>query len=163
MQITRSTDGLLLRDGTRVRPGDRIINLHFWTEQVPLIPPAGPTFGWARHISRIFESSLQELARHLAARADVEDIAAIRASLALGSAARSDQVSRLLSHFGFEAAPRQEEPSVAERIHRYGENILISLMVLARNPTTMRSDTLRRGRVVLYLSRRSLELRCTNR
>src|SRR5215475_14875172 len=102
MQITRSADDLLLRDGTRVRPGDRIINLHFWTEQVPLIPPAGPTFAWARQISRIFESSMQELAHHLVARADVEDVAAIRVSMALGSAARSDQVCRILSRFGFE-------------------------------------------------------------
>jgi hypothetical protein len=162
MQITRSADDLLLRDGTRVRPGDRIINLHFWTEQVPLIPAAGPTFAWARHISRIFESSLQELAHHLAARADVEDIAAIRVSMALGSAARSDQVSRVLSRFGFEPAPRQEEPSMGERIHRYGENILISLMVLAHNPITIRSDTLKRDRVALYLSRRTLERRYGN-
>jgi hypothetical protein len=163
MQIIRSADDLLLTDGTRVRPADRIIDLHFWTQQVPLIPPAGPTLAWARQITRIFGSSLQELAHHLAARADVEDIAAIRASIALGSAARSDQVCRVLSRFGFELAPRQEEPSLGERIHRYGENILISLMVLAHNPITMRSDTLRRDRVVLYLSRRSLERRYGHR
>jgi hypothetical protein len=162
MQITRSADDLLLGDGTRVRPGDRIINLHFWTEQVPLIPPAGPTIAWARHISRIFESSLQELAHHLAARTDVQAIAAIRVSMALGSAARSDQVSRVLARFGFEPAPRQQQPSLGERIHRYGENILISLMVLAHNPITIRSDTLRRDRVTLYLSRRTLERRYRN-
>jgi hypothetical protein len=163
MQIIRSADELLLTDGTCVRPRDRVIDLHFWTEQVPLIPPAGPTFAWARQISRIFESSLQELAHHLAVRPDVEDIASIRVSMALGSAARSDQVCRVLSRFGFEVAPRQEEPSLGERIHRYGENILISLMVLAHNPITMRSETLRRDRVVLYLSRRSLEQRYGNR
>jgi hypothetical protein len=161
MQITRSADDLLLRDATRVRPGDRIINLHFWTEQVPLIPPAGPTFAWARHVSRIFESSLQELAHHLAARADVQDVAAIRVSMALGSAARSDQVSRVLSRFGFEPAPPQQ-PSLGERIHRCGENILISLIVLAHNPITIRSDTLRRDRVTLYLSRTTLERRYGN-
>jgi hypothetical protein len=163
MEITRSADDLLLRDGTRLRPGDRIINLHFWTEQVPLIPLAGPTFAWARHISRMFESSLQELAHHLAVRADVEDITAIRVNTALGSAARSDQISRVLSRFGFEVGPRQGQPSLGERIHRYGENILISLMVLAHNPITVRSDTLKRDRVVLYLSRRSLERRYGNR
>jgi YkoP domain len=162
MQITRSDHDLLLGDGTRVRPGDRIINLHFWTEQVPLIPASGPTFAWARHVSRIFESSLQELAHHLSARADVDDIAAIRVSMALGSAARRDQVSRVLSRFGFEVAPRPQEPSLGERIHRYGENILISLMVLAHNPMTIRSDTLKRDRVALYLSRRSLERRYGN-
>ncbi len=159
MQIARSADDLLLADGTRVRPGDRVINLHFWTEHVPPIPSTGPTLGWARRINKIFESSLRELARHLAARPDVEDIGAIRLSAALGPAARSGQISRMLSRFGFEAAPQQEQRSLAGRIRRYGENILISLMVFAHNPSALHPDTLMRGRVVLYLSRKTLELR----
>jgi hypothetical protein len=159
MQITKCADDLMLADGTHVRHGDRIINLHFWNEQVPPFPPGGPTLGWARHISRTFECSLQKLAHYLAAAMDVEDIVAIRVSVALGPAARSNQVSRVLSRFGFEPAPPPERPSLAARLHRYGENILISLMVLAHNPITIRLDTLMRDRVVLYLSRRSLERR----
>ncbi len=163
MQIARSADDLVLTDGTPVRPGDRIVNLHFWIEHVPPIPSTGPTLGWARSISRIFESSLQELARHLAARTDVGDIAAIRLSVALGAAARNSQVSRLLSRFGFEPAPQPGRLSLAECIHRCGENILISLMLLAHNPMALRSDTLMRDRVVLYLSRRALEQRYGSR
>jgi YkoP-like protein len=159
MQTIRSTRELLLKDGICVQPGDRIINLHFWNEQVPQIPAAGPILGWARQMSVSFELSLQELARHLATRTDMNDVVAIRLEAALGAVARSGQIGRILSRFGFQVMPRQDSLSVVERIHRYSENILITLMVLVRNAAALRSDTLIRDRVVAYLSRRALEQR----
>jgi hypothetical protein len=159
MQIVNGTDELLLGDGTRVQPGDRIIILHFRTDQIPPIPATGPTLGWARRMSETFTLSLQELARHLAARSDMDDVAAVRLDAALGTTARSGQISRILSRFGFQVAPPQDSPSLADRIHRYGENILVSLMVLAHNAIALRPDTLLRDRVVAYLSRRALEQR----
>jgi hypothetical protein len=47
--------------------------------------------------------------------------------------------------------------SVGERIHRFGENILISLTVFAQNAAALRLDTMSRVRVPIYLSRRTLE------
>jgi len=53
-----------------------------------------------------------------------------------------------------------EEPErLGERLHRFGDNILISLMVLAQNSVALRADTLRRVRVPIYLSRRGLAAR----
>jgi hypothetical protein len=156
MQITRSTEYIALKDGTCLRPGDRIIDLHFWNKQVPLIPEEGPTFGWARLMSDCFKRSLQELAHHLAARTDVDDVVAVRAIAALGADTRGDQISRIMSHFGFETV-YQQTPSVTEQIRRYGENILISLMVLAYNTIALRPDTLKRGRMSAYMSRRVLD------
>jgi hypothetical protein len=157
MQIIRNADYVLLRDGTCLRPGDRIVDLHFWNQQVPLMPEAGPTLGWARRMNDSLKRSLQELAHHLAARVDLDDIVAIRAIAALGTDARGDKISRILSRFGFEVVPQQETPSAARQIRRYGENILISLMVLAYNAIALRSDTLKRGRIQAYLSRRELD------
>jgi len=159
MQIICSKNDLLLKDGTSVRPGDRVINLHFWNEQVPLIPAGGPTLGWARRMNERCELSLRELVRHLAGRTDMDDVVAVRANVALGAAARSAKISRILSRFGFEIVPQQDSPSLARRINRCSENILVSLMVLARNATALRRDTLVRGRVVAYLSRGTLEQR----
>ena len=76
MQIVRNADYIVLKDGTFLRPGDRIIDLHLWNQQVPLMPEAGPTLGWARRMNDSFRRSLQELAHHLAARTDVDDIIA---------------------------------------------------------------------------------------
>jgi hypothetical protein len=159
MQIIRNADYVLLKDGTCLRPDDRIIDLHFWNQQVPLMPEAGPTLGWACRMNDSFKRSLQELAHHLAARTDVDDIVAIRAIAALGVNARGDKISRILSRFGFEIVLQQETPSAARQIRRYGENILISLMVLAYNAIALRPDTLGRGRVPAYLSRRELDER----
>jgi hypothetical protein len=40
-----------------------------------------------------------------------------------------------------------------------GENILISMMVLARNAAALRADVLRRDRTLVFLSRRELRRR----
>jgi hypothetical protein len=158
IQIIRNTHDLLLSDGTCVRPGECIVNLHLWNEQIPPIPATGPTLSWARRMNERFEHSMRELALHLATRSGMDDVAAVRANVALGAATRSGKILRILSRFGFEVIP-EDSPSFARRIHRYSENILISLFVLACNATALRRDTLMRGRVVAYLSRRALEQR----
>jgi hypothetical protein len=160
MQIVSNADDVFLRDGTCLRPGDRIIDLHFWNQHVPLMSEAGPTLGWARRMNDAFRHSLQELAQYLAARTDTGDIAAVRAVAALGADARNEKITRILSRFGFEIILKKEPPpSLLPQIRRLGENILISLMVLTYNAAALRRDTLRRGRVSAYLSRRALEER----
>jgi hypothetical protein len=159
IQIVRSTNDLILKDGTCILRGERLVNLHFWNEQVPLIPAAGPTLGWARCMNDRIEQSLRQLACHLAARRDMDDVVAIRTNVALGAASRNDKISRILSRFGFEIVPKHDSASLAQLIHQYGENILISLFVLTRNAIALRPDTLTRGRVITYLSRRALEQR----
>jgi hypothetical protein len=62
-----------------------------------------------------------------------------------------------MQYFGFEVFNGHEPLSVGERIHRFGENILISLTVFAQNAAALRLDTLSRVRVSIYLSRRTLE------
>jgi hypothetical protein len=79
--------------------------------------------------------------------------------MSLGSAERSDQVARLVARYGFERIPPAGPPKLSERVHRLGENILISMLVIARNAAALRTDTLRRDRVMVYLSRQALEQR----
>ena len=62
-----------------------------------------------------------------------------------------------MARYGFEAIVQSGQMSIGERLHRFGENILISLIILAHNPGALRSDTLRRVRLPIYLSRRMLE------
>ena len=44
-------------------------------------------------------------------------------------------------------------------MHWFGENILISMMVLARNAAALRADVLWRNRTLVFLSRRELRRR----
>lgn len=157
--IARSRRTLTLRDGTRVQTGDRVAELHFWNEHVPSIPPNGTTIRWAREAQRAMAISLRQLAHHLLSRPDLHDINVICADIPSGTKAQSPQVARIMAYFGFEAFTEHEQLSIGERIHRFGENILISLTVFAHNAAALRLDTLSRVRVPIYLSRRILEQR----
>ena len=44
-------------------------------------------------------------------------------------------------------------------MHRFGENILISLIVFVHNARALRADSLNRVRVRIFISRRALEER----
>ena len=159
MQIAANLHDLVLRDGTRLRPGTLVINLHMWNEQVPPMPRSGPTIAWARRMMRALDISLEELAWHLARRPDLADVAAIFANLTLASAPRDAQVVHIMQRYGFEAVQTLGPCSLRERMHRVGENILISLMVLAYNAAAFRAESLRRGRVLMCLSTKVLQER----
>jgi hypothetical protein len=62
-----------------------------------------------------------------------------------------------MERYGFETIAEHEHLPLGERAHRLGENILISLIVFARNARALRLDTLKRVRVPIYLSRRVLD------
>jgi hypothetical protein len=162
MQISRNDREVVLAGGARLRPGERIIILHFWNERIPAVPANGPTLGWARHIYCRFETSLQELARHLAMRPDLNDVGWVCIRSSLGSAARTAQVVHVSARGGFETIRQPRPCSLAPRLHWLGENVFISLLVLARNPTTLRFESLLRDRFVAYLSRTALQQRYGN-
>ncbi|MGH6817742.1 MAG: YkoP family protein [Methylovirgula sp.] len=157
IQLLSSAADVSLADGTRLRRGERFIDLHFWNEHVPAIPKRGPTLHWARQMNRCFAESLRELAAYLAARPEFDDVRAIRVNMSLGPPARGDQIARIVARYGFERVAAPQPRTFVERMHRLGENILVSLLVLASNSGALKADTLRRGRMLAYLSRRSLE------
>lgn len=157
LDIGRAPGSLTLRDGTRIRAGERIARLHFWNEQIPPVPKNGPTIGWARQMQRAMATSLRELARYLASRSDLGDIAVISGDAPSATTVQREQLARIMERFGFEAVVEPEDLPLRERLHRLGENVLISLMVLALNAGALRSDTLWRARLPIYVSRRSLE------
>jgi hypothetical protein len=72
---------------------------------------------------------------------------------------RDDQMVRLIGRYGFELVPSATTVTLGERARRLGENIFISLIVLARNRGALRRDTLRRGRTRVFMSRKVLEQR----
>ncbi len=159
MEIQASDVDLLLSDGTRIRAGDRVVRLHLWNEHVPRLPAQGPSIAWARSMVRAFDSSLHELASYLASRKDLDDVAAICGTMSFGTASRTEQIIRIAAQYGFERVPGCSKRSIYGSIRRFGENILVSMIVLTCNPAALRADTLSRGRAVVCLSRRVLHQR----
>jgi hypothetical protein len=156
LQIGRSRRQLQLHDGTLVSCGQRIAHLHFWNDHIPPVPEGGTTIRWARQVQHGIAISLRELARYLASRPDLGDIAVICGDVPCGTRSQVRQVAHIMAYYGFETNFEEETATFTERLHRFGENILISLTVLAQNSMTLRADTLRRVRVPIYLSRRNL-------
>jgi len=156
MDVSRARRGLRLRDGTLLRPGQRIVHLHLWNERIPPVPQNGTTIRWARQMQHGMEVSLRELAKYLASRPELRDVAVICAEAPCGTQSQAHQLAHIMAHYGFEAILDDEPQRLGERLHRFGDNILISLMVLAQNSVTLRADTLRRVRLPIYLSRRGL-------
>lgn len=156
--IARSRRTLTLRDGTGLRAGQRMVQLHFWSEHIPPIPPNGATIRWARRMQKSISTSLRELARYLASRPDFGDIGVVCADVPSAATwAQCQQIEYIMGYYGFETVMESAGLPLPERIHRLGENILISLTILAQNAPALRPDTLMRVRVPIYLSRRNLE------
>src|SRR5581483_4208491 len=91
-----------------------------------------------------------------AARADLNDVVALRADMRLGTAEESSQLLRIAARYGFEARAQEGRPSVRQFLHDFGENIFMTMMVLASNAPAFRWSVLRRGRKTVYLSRAQL-------
>jgi hypothetical protein len=159
IQVITSRDDFILTDGVHVRPDDRLISLHVWNEQFPAFPPGGPTMAWARRFNRAFDISLRELALFLEARPDLDDVTGICGNIPFKPTERSAQLARFVSRFGFETIAVNGSESLRQRMHWLGENILISMMVLAHNAGALRSDTLWRDRTLVFLSRQTLQRR----
>jgi hypothetical protein len=164
VQLAASARRIALADGTTVSAGGRLVQLHLWNEHVPRFPPHGPTISWARRIRCDLEMSLQELATFVASRPALADVTAIEANMAFGSSEQTQLVANLAARYGFvRAADSAHGYSILEALHLLGENILISMIVMAHNPAALRADCFRRGRVQVYLHRAELMSRFGNR
>lgn len=148
-------ESLLLCDGVRVRRGDPLLRIHLWNEHVPVMGRDGPTIAWARRASRAVESSLRELARHVAQSRDLDAVVAVCADMRLATPKQSAQLARIVYRYGFEAEKdsRVGRPGLLRLI---GENILMVLLVLATNPIAFRAAVLRRGHARVIISRAKL-------
>lgn len=154
MQVRVCEHDVVLSDATRAFVGDEIVDLHLWNEHLPLV--ANGSLRFARRMNECLHASLCELAAYLSAAPELEGVDVIRANMGFGTTAQTQQLVRISSWYGFEPILDPRRLSRGQRLHRFGENVLISLMVLARNGVALRRDTLARSRVQVFLSRRAL-------
>ena len=142
-----------LPEGTEIRAGDDIIELHLWNEHMPAMGPHGPTVAWARQVNRAIASSLSELARYIEQRPELHQVVAICGDMHLGSKQRRAQLERIVARYGFLTVETCARPGA---LHRLGKTILIILLVLATNPAALRNTILRRYHTRLLLPRSAL-------
>src|SRR5262249_22653825 len=98
-----------------------------------------------------------ELARYLGSQPDLGDIEVVFGDVPSGVQERFSQIGRIMARYGFEVIPEPNGLTLAQTLHQWGENILISFIVAAQSGGALHLNTLRRVRVPIYLSRRALE------
>jgi hypothetical protein len=160
LQVLRLQQAIALSDGTAFKPGERVIDLHLWNEHIPRLEPN--VLRWAGRMSNRLFNSLRELALYLRVSPELSDVVAIRANMSFGTPEQTAQLERVSKRYGFEPVAVPDMPSAGERLHRFGENILITFFVLALNKAALRRDTLWRGRTQVFLSRAALEQKYGN-
>jgi YkoP-like protein len=148
-QLSRLAGNVALADGSLGRAGDRVIDLHFWNEQIPLQTPGGNSLAWGCRFNRCFAKSLLELAQFLKNNSAFADVKIIRANVNL------EMLDRIAKRHGFEPACNFGAPPAWKHLHEFGENILFWLLAIACNPDGRTQFW--RHRKPLYLSRRTLD------
>jgi hypothetical protein len=161
VHLDRADHSLSLKDGTHIHRGDPILKLHIWNEHMPCMGKRGPSVAWGRQVSRCIDVSLKELARYLQQESAVSDVNAVCADMCLGTAEQRQQLARIVGRYGFESArDGLGEPGVLERV---GQNIMMWLLVLVTNPSTLRGAILLRAHQRIFLSRAALVGRYSSR
>src|SRR6516165_4323691 len=149
--LRRLTSDVLLSDGTFGRSGDRVIDLHFWNEQIPVKPAAGYSLAWGCRFNRSVARSLRGLAQFLMSKPQLSDINIIRAITNL------DSLQRIAASHGFEVVRDTAKLSPWQHMHRFGQNILFGLLTLACHSGRARPRKFSRNRQVIYLARGVLD------
>ena len=148
VHVGRLSENVLLADGTVGRIGDRVIDLHFWNERIPIQLTARNSLAWGCRFNRCVDKSLRALAQFLKSKIELADVNIIRANTNLRV------LDRIAERHGFEAVVLTR--SNRTRLRRLGENILFWFLALACGACTVQPKYFWRSRKLLYLSRRAL-------
>lgn len=157
IQRVRADCAFQFADGTRIHPESRILSLHFWNEQVPVMGDGGPTLAWARRIMRAMYISLLELAGYLRQQPDLADIAAICIDARVSGTEQAEQLRRVLVRYGFETATSEFDPRGV--LHRLADALNVMMLLSVTNPLGLQGAPFRYGKTRLFLSRAVLEKR----
>lgn len=153
-------DSIVLGDGTRIEPGDVILELHLWNEHLPAIPREGPHLAWGLVMRERAINSLALLAAHLEGDA-YRDIKGLRGEAAFTSRIGRRQMLRVAQRYGFELF--QGEPPLRRRFRFFWENFLIWGLIWTFNPGGLRGKSLIKERFELWISREELRRRYAGR
>jgi hypothetical protein len=145
--------GLMLSDGTRVRRGDAVIELHLWNEHLPPASGSGADFAWAVRVRRQALASLHRLAVHIRADRRLDGVRALRMQPAIARRKPAGALARLLLRTGFE--PVGGAARARGRILRWLDSAWLWLLTWMHNPAALRGRHFDRSRHDFWMSRQS--------
>jgi len=154
--LTTYKKDLELSDGTRVRAGDKICELHLWNEHVPPMPLEGPDLRWGVRFYRLAVKSLRSLAAYIAAEKR-QDIVALGGQMAFLEKDDSPVLATVAAQLGFDVINLTAQAGRWGRFTHFWENIFSWALMWTFNPGSLRGKRfLRLRRYRLWMSRRTL-------
>ncbi|HEX7969762.1 MAG TPA: hypothetical protein VF502_16180 [Stellaceae bacterium] len=151
---------LILSDGTVLREGDAVLQLHFWNEHLPVMPSAGPNAAWATLMKRRMRHSLAVVAAYIEGERQLDAVGALHGAPPFASRVGALQMVRTAQRFGFDVIDPDAPPEWRDRIHAVFDSMLLWGLAYAFNPGRLsaKSRGLLRRRYQLWISRRKLAL-----
>src|SRR6266446_209404 len=140
-----------MSDGTRVRAGQLIGELHLWNEHIPRYSEHGPDLGWAADMRRRILLSLRLLAQHAERHPAWQHLPAFRADATLSSRLGDIQIRRLALRHGFELV--EPPPSLFRQLHSLGDSVSAWSLTRAFNPAALPRQRFLRDHHELWISR----------
>jgi hypothetical protein len=151
IESVRVDEALELADGTTVRAGSRALALHLWNEHLAALGAGRRSVAWVHRVDRAIRRSLSELSGYLAAHPDLQDIRVISGDMRVRGRRQAGQFARIVERYGFEI--RAGKTDGRGPLHRFGDGLLIVMLVAVTNPFALRSALFRHHNIRLYLSR----------
>jgi hypothetical protein len=154
--LTACKHDVELSDGTKVRAGDKICELHLWNEHIPSMPLGGPDLRWGMRFYRLAVKSLRSLAAYLAA-GERQNIVALGGQMAFMEKENSLVLASATAQLGFDIVNLTANAGRWRRFTHFWENMFSWALMWAFNPASLRGKRfLRLQRYRLWMSRATL-------
>jgi len=145
---------VVLADGTTVRIGGVVGNLHLWNEHLPRFPGAGPDLAWACTMRDRIRDSLAALAAHVEREAAWREVSALCGEAAFSPRLGLSQLRRVAERYGFERVATGA--TWLRRLHKVGDSFTVWGLTRAFNPAALARQPFLRERHELWISRTTL-------
>jgi hypothetical protein len=153
---SRSAEELTLSDGSVVRRGDPLIEIHFWNERVPQMAPGGPDLAWGVRFHRCLSRSLAYLADYVSESAKLHDVVAFRAETSFPTLPGLEHYARFYGRYGFDFR-RIPCDALGGRVPLLSMNLYVWTIIWVLNPASVRGRSAATAqRAELWLSRSML-------
>jgi hypothetical protein len=154
--LTRAARAVTLADGTALRPGDAVIEVHFWNERLRLgafRAPWAANLRWAATMRRRAVQSLRRLAQRLETDPGLQQVKALHVAPAIAGGRRTRVFARVLRRHGFEVAFDADAAEAGSWLFRRADNLWLWLLAWAFNPRSLRDWRFDRRRREFWMSR----------
>ncbi len=125
--------------GGEVPAGAKVLEMHFWNENFPHVPPDGPDMAFAVNLHRMGTSSLRALADHIKKDSRLAEVQAVGGVTSLFGAGEGSAEERAFSKNGFTITSHHNSLGF---FGRFWESVYAWMIMWAFNPATLQHKSL---------------------